>query len=230
MKRSESRLSHWLRSGNFELTPWSFCASSYLRGYRMRFVLIYGGLLPSSGNLEDKHRIRRAIHPQLARQWRIEGSLAEWARSRNQPSDPTGKGLDEISAAFARGQFRFVPLVSKRLKLVCFLDILFLRREAPGELVRHGGDIDNRMKTLLDSLRVPDASEVQNFTPDVTENPFFCLLEDDALVTGFQVKTERLLEPPIGPENQWDARLVLTAVVRPTEVTIENLAFLGGWL
>lgn len=196
----------------------------------MRFVLTYSGQLPSSGSLADKHRIRRAIHPQLARQWQIESSLADWARPRNQPSDPLGKGLEEIGTTFTRGQFHFVPLVCKRLKLVCFLDIAFLRREAPGELVRHGGDIDNRIKTLLDSLRVPDAGEVQGFAPDATENPFFCLLEDDALVTGFQVKTERLLEPCTEPESRWDVRLMMTAVVRPTDVTIENLAFLGGWL
>lgn len=194
----------------------------------MRFVLTYSGRLPSSGNLDDKHRIRRSIHPQLARQWQVESSLAEWARARNQPSDPLGKGLEDIAASFTRGQFRFVPLVSKRLKLVCFLDIVFLRPEAPGELIRHGGDIDNRIKTLLDSLRVPDAPEIQSFTPTAKENPFFCLLENDSLVTGFQVRTERLLEPPAGPDSQWDVKLVITVLVRPTEVTIENSAFLGG--
>jgi hypothetical protein len=166
----------------------------------------------------------------LARQWQVESSLADWARSRNQPSDPPGKGLEDIAATFTRGQFRFVPLVTKRLALVCFLDIIFLRREAPGELIRHGGDIDNRMKTLLDSLRVPEAKEILDLTPDATESPFFCLLEDDSLVTGFQVKTERLLEPSPEPESQWDVRLMITAIVRPTEVRIENLSFLGGWL
>lgn len=99
-----------------------------------------------------------------------------------------------------------------------------------GELIRHGGDIDNRIKTLLDSLRVPEAGEIEALTPDVTENPFYCLLEDDSLVTGFQVKTERLLEPSSGAESQADVRLMITVIVRPTEVTIENLSFLGGWL
>src|SRR5260370_24368030 len=162
----------------------------------MRFVLTYSGRLPSSGNLDDKHRIRRAIHPQLARQWQVESSLAEWARPRNQPSDPQGKGLENIAAGFIRGQFRFVPLVSKRLKLVCFLDIVFLRPEAPGELIRHGGDIDNRIKTLLDSLRVPGAPEIHGLTPAATENPFFCLLEHDSLLPGFQSRTEPLSEQP----------------------------------
>lgn len=30
--------------------------------------------------------------------------------------------------------------------------------------------------------------------PDKEESPFFCLLEDDALITKISVKTERLLE------------------------------------
>jgi hypothetical protein len=138
--------------------------------------------------------------------------------------------LEDIAANFTREQFRFVPLVAKRLKLVCFLDITFLRREAPGQLIKYGGDIDNRIKTLLDSLRVPEAGEIKSLTPDVTENPFYCLLEDDSLVTGFQVKTERLLEPSSGAGRQSDVRLMITVIVHPTEVTMENLSFLGGWL
>ena len=196
----------------------------------MRFVLTYSGPLPSSGGRKEKHSIRQKFHPQLENQWRVESSLADWKRPRNQPSDPPGKGLDEIAANFTRGQFRFVPLVAKRLNLVCFLDITILRREAPGNLINHGGDIDNRIKTLFDSLRVPSTGEIKGLTPDETENPFYCLLEDDFLVTGFQVKTERLLEPSSGAGRQSDVSLMMTVIVRPTEVKIENLSFLGGLL
>jgi hypothetical protein len=38
----------------------------------------------------------------------------------------------------------------------CSIDILFLHRDAPGRIVRSGGDIDNRIKVLFDALRVPD--------------------------------------------------------------------------
>lgn len=117
-------------------------------------------------------------------------------------------------------------LTTKKLFLVCQLDNLFLRREEAGQLVRHGGDIDNRLKVLFDSLRVPDLEQVTKLTPTATEDPFYCLLEDDSLITGFRVTTERLLDP--GPEDE--VRLLITAVVRPTQVTFASTAFLGGWI
>ena len=197
----------------------------------MRFVLYYQGRLPSSGNNNDKHKIRQALHPQLKRLWEIEQPLIKLSQSTEQIGEgPRITGLEKIANDFVRDGFRFVPLVTKNYSLVSHLDIIFLRREAPGELVRHGGDIDNRINTLFDSLRVADASQVTGLSPIATENPFYCLLEDDSLITGFQVRTERLLEPPTSPQNDTDVRLSIIAVVRPTMVTFKNIGFLGGWL
>ena len=50
---------------------------------------------------------------------------------------------------------RFVPLVSKAGGFTCSLDILFLRRDDPEGPIESGGDIDNRLKVLLDGLRMP---------------------------------------------------------------------------
>lgn len=197
----------------------------------MRFVLTYSGLLPSSGDAEDKHRIRRELHTQLARQWQLESPLSALAESSERINDgPTVTWVEKIASQFPRGRFRFVPLVTRRFSLVCYLEIVMLRREEPGHLIRHGGDIDNRMKTLFDSLRVPEESQLAGLSPSSGEDPFYCLLEDDSLVTGFQVKTERLLEPETGTDAQWGVRLLITAVVRPTKVTLETFPFLGGWL
>jgi len=45
--------------------------------------------------------------------------------------------------------------------MVLQLGSLFLRPGEPGRLVSRGGDIDNRIKTLLDGLRMPtDAIEL----------------------------------------------------------------------
>ena len=52
----------------------------------------------------------------------------------------------------------FQPLVRESFALKCGLDILFLRQESPGK-VYQGGDLDNRIKTLLDALSVPQAPE-----------------------------------------------------------------------
>ncbi len=59
--------------------------------------------------------------------------------------------------------------------------------------IRREGDIDNRLKTLLDSFTMPDQNQTPDGSPDTGETPFFCLLEDDKLITGLAVKTDRLL-------------------------------------
>ncbi len=195
----------------------------------MRLVLTYRGLLPSSGDNGDKHRIRQALHPQLRRLWTIEEPLRLLAST----------SLDKIADTFSRGPFRFVPLATKSLHLVCQLDITFLRREEPGHLVRHGGDIDNRLKVLFDSLRVPNFEQVTKLAPSVDENPLYCLLEDDAMITGFRVTSERLLEPaqllpaPVTTSdttNESHVNLLITAVIRPTKITMDSMNYLGGWL
>lgn len=196
----------------------------------MRLVLTYAGPLPSNGTAADKHKIRQSFHPQLEQQWKIEDSLTSIANFTETISGKTTKRLDKIADSFTRGKFRFVPLVVKSLDLVCFMEVTLLRREEPGDLLKNGGDIDNRLKTLFDSLSVPQENAVSSLAPSGTENPFYCLLEDDHLVTGLQVKTERLLEPPADPAYTADVRIILNATIRPTKVTVASLAFLGGWL
>jgi len=95
-------------------------------------------------------------------------------------------------------------------------------------LIHSGGDIDNRLKVLFDGLRVPEnSSEVAGAVKSPDEDPyFFCLLEDDALITDVAVTTDTLLTPcPIGQEN--DVHLVIKVKVRPTGFSWENLEFLS---
>jgi hypothetical protein len=92
---------------------------------------------------------------------------------------------------------------------------LFLRRENPGELITKGGDIDNRLKTLFDALRVPEhSSELGGAVPEADENPFFCLMESDTLITDFHVTTDRLLLPLQSSERETDVHLVINVKVR----------------
>lgn len=87
---------------------------------------------------------------------------------------------------------RCVPLIRQSLHLACSLDILFLRNEEPGSLVFQGGDLDNRIKTLFDALRMPNAQELEA-SEEPTSDPLYCVLESDTLISGFSVKTGRLL-------------------------------------
>jgi hypothetical protein len=110
------------------------------------------------------------------------------------------------------GPFQFEPLISRWVKLLVELEITLLRPEAPGSIVQHGGDIDNRLKTLFDAMAVP--SQQQALPPDAKpgdgEHPFFCVLEDDRLITKLSIHTERLWEDVNSPND-----VELIVLVRP---------------
>ena len=116
--------------------------------------------------------------------------------------------------------YRFLPLVREDISLLCSVSILFLRRDIPGSIIS-AGDLDNRIKTIIDGLRRPrNAKElVGNETPKPGEDPFFVLLEDDSQVTHLEVETDTLLDPPSG--GHFDhrlVRLVVTVELRPYNI------------
>jgi len=173
----------------------------------MDFRLTYQGPLLASTSKHTrsahKHEIRKYLHKQLAVLWEVEFPLKRIANSWNVTMDAaTGENrkwtkLDDICDKHTKLGFRFAPLISGDNGLVCSLDILFLRRETRhGQIVTHGGDLDNRIKTLMDALTIPQALTAGE-TPEDSENPFFCLLSDDQLITQFKITADRLLLPPV---------------------------------
>lgn len=119
------------------------------------------------------------------------------------------------------GKFQFLPLVvnSPGFRLICELDIRFARRDTPGDILTSHGDLDNRIKTLFDALRMPTPDAIQelpkNAEPTNDEVPFLCLLEDDRLITKFTVASERLLEAPIEGEKESDVLLTIYVKITP---------------
>jgi hypothetical protein len=115
-----------------------------------------------------------------------------------------------VKPEWTHSGFEFVPLIHEGSGSVCALDILFLRRERPGELITNEGDIDNRIKVLFDALRYPkNGGELAGATPSANETPFCCLLEDDKLITEVKVVTDELLTPRLNPEPQSYVELVI---------------------
>lgn len=197
----------------------------------MDSCLRYKGPLPANSGPREKHAIRRAFHPQLRALWNEHPLLAGAstipliglreqtdARDEDDPRNHFAHATraEWIASEHRRGAFCFTPLVTTALDLVCSLDIQFFRRESPGGLIQQGGDLDNRIKTLFDSLRVPDEMQVERTDPTEDETPFYCLLQDDVLVTAFSVKTERLLEPPSGGERLTDIALTINVRIATT--------------
>ncbi len=137
----------------------------------MRFLLTYDGALPSNGGRKDKDRIRRQLHPQLKQLWRVDQALS----AIKEPLHVPVEGFD------------FVPIVTKDLHLACQLEVTILQPGPPGPLIKQQGDIDNRLKTLFDSLAVPPADQVKGIDPPTADEvPFYCLLEDDGRICVFR--------------------------------------------
>ena len=124
---------------------------------------------------------------------------------------------------------KFRPLTVSGLHLFCSLDILFLRRGEQGRAVR-AGDIDNRIKTLIDGLRTPQSQEEMDGIEEHFQSGeiIYCLLEDDDRILHFSVETDTLLAPiPETGEPQSQADILLTVEVTPTLVTFNSVGFLS---
>jgi hypothetical protein len=227
-------------------------------GSRMRFKLTYEGELRPNGRdpvgdqpeplAAHKQRIRKVFHRQLKRLWQTNKFLSEhtvdsaWASKYAVPAGQVGSPgyyvgaptpervplSEAIAGMYRENDYRFVPLVREEFSLFCRLDILFLRRDFQGGGVLNAGDLDNRIKTLIDTLRKPHgANELRGHEiPGSGEDPFFCLLEDDDLVTALSVETDMLLDPARDGENaQSEVKLVISVELKPSHVTMFNLSF-----
>lgn len=181
----------------------------------MRFTLYYRGTLKANRGAKDKHALRRHFHEQMRCLWE-QVPLIDY---REYLSETAKEG--KISLVHPIGRFKFVPLVSSRLHLVAELKITLLRPGPPGQLISQSGDIDNRLKTLLDALKVPKEPTAlpEDEAPLENETPFFCLLEDDSLITALSVETDRLLETPVDPN---DVLLLIHVTTRITRTIWGN--------
>ena len=177
----------------------------------MKFRLTYEGeVRPTGGEplgdqknplAEHRHRIRRHFHVQLKQLWETNrflrekrvhpehhereaspSSYAKWAALPDQEVP-----LKEyVARLYNEYGYRFVPLVRDSWSLLCSLEILFLRRDASDLSVITAGDIDNRVKTIIDTLRRPrNQTELvgSDKAPREGEDPFFVPLEDDKQVS-----------------------------------------------
>jgi hypothetical protein len=211
----------------------------------MKFTLTYDGELRANARPSHKQFIREQLGPQLEELWRVSLALQyvrkhRWVATRGSfgirtlhhsvdvddfsdaPPPAPGDWIDTLKDVEVCGH-HFVPLVRDSLALFCGLKILYMRKEEPGRLVYQGGDIDNRLKTLFDALSVPNKDQVAQAPP--AASPLYCLLEDDRLVSGVAVETQRLLGQP--EANQHVVRLVIEVDIRVTQARLYNLPFLG---
>lgn len=131
--------------------------------------------------------------------------------------------LDLCEAINKHGAW-FRPLVRESYALHCGLNIRFLRKEAPGK-VYQGGDLDGRMKTLLDALAMPQHAEQILERESKRNAPIYCLLQDDSMISGLEIESERLLGDQSNAPDF--VKLMIEVDVRVRQATIYNQSFLG---
>lgn len=181
----------------------------------MEFTLFYQGTLKSANAVTPKHKhdIRKYFHKQLQVLW-SEPPLKDLEKYRLlETTEPPYQ--KEFCFEKKVGKFHFVPLIRQNLDLIAEIDILLLRSEPLGGIVNNSGDIDNRLKTLFDGLRCPsDEQQIKGIEPDENEKPFYCLLEDDKLITRVSVTTKRLLDSDLGKD---EVKLILSIFLKSTK-------------
>ena len=164
----------------------------------MDFTLVYWDTTlkaanRSKGRAWEKHQIRRNLSEQLENLWKTHPSL--------KTLDPRGEQRDVYAKQFKIADMECVPLVLEKWSLLCELDIIFLL-SGKSQIVFDGGDIDNRLKTLLDALRRPhNGFEMPVAAGESNPSRLYCLLEDDRLITRIRVTSDRLLTAPDGEQE-----------------------------
>jgi hypothetical protein len=111
------------------------------------------------------------------------------------------------------------------------LDIVLNRRSEPGEIFvsgDDGGDLDNRLKVLLDALRMPLSDKEcpgNQCGPGERDGQWvelIALLEDDSLISKVTIEARRLNTTPKADQgHDWAEILVLARLksLHPTPLT-----------
>ncbi len=135
--------------------------------------------------------------------------------------------VENVANKYRENGYRFVPLVREGFSTSCSIDVLLLRTDYPGSIFT-AGDVDNRIKTLVDALTKPVNADALrgNKIPADGEDPFFCLLENDKLITGFRVETDTLLTGlDATEEERGKVEMVISVEIRPYDITNQSLGF-----
>lgn len=154
----------------------------------MEFCLHYYGKLKSRDNAAGKHAIRQALHEQVKSLCTLEQF------SHTFEGDHKGTRKANEKPMFVEfGDKRYWFLISEDLATVVDINITILVPHEVGRIVQNGGDIDNRVKTLFDALRIPSVtSEIPSSDSfNYSDGGMYCLLQDDKLINRVSIRSYR---------------------------------------
>ena len=180
----------------------------------------------------DVWELRKAFHPQLKRFWLAHQHLnSVKTHCFLKDSQERGHELQLLSEQFADfftvDSTHFVPLAIQKLHLVCEIDVLLLVSPNSAHLLARS-DIDNRMKTLLDGLRMPQQkSELLNdLSAGSVQDPYYVLVEDDSQVSKLSVEYDTYLAAEQADIANDIVSAIISVRIRPTLVTMTNNIYL----
>lgn len=199
----------------------------------MKFKLIYDGeLRPGQrgrGLAALKTGIRRQFSPQLEELWRTHQDLKVLIDPDTNQYFGQGyidrSGPGAIARTHRVGSCSFVPLLRRANRMLCSLEITLLLRQPPFRTTFTSGDLDNRIKTLIDGLKKPSQIAEHHGNADET---LHCLLEDDDLISEFSVTCDQLLAPKRSDQAERDVVAIIAVEVldtTPDLPTIKGHAF-----
>jgi len=147
----------------------------------MEIILTYKGHIPAkTSNKKAIWNMRKSFHNQLIKIWDKQPFqiLSEWYKSEQHASS-----FENFHEKFIKKHdgVTFIPIYGRTIGIGVSLDITLLTGMEEKNKVLKAGDLDNRIKRIIDGLRVPiQKGELCNDLANNSE--WHCLLEDDDAV------------------------------------------------
>lgn len=159
----------------------------------MNFTLFYLERLPSANSSSSRkiNNVRCRLSPQIRK-------LYDYAplREMNFRFEPDDERDQHFCLYRERNGHPYTCLVDNTLGLACRLNVTFFENKGDLSVASQLGDIDNRMKPLLDALSLPKENlAIHSKKSGTSQETTHCLLSDDSLVWGLGIRRKRLLMP-----------------------------------
>lgn len=182
----------------------------------MEIVLTYRGKIPSKTSSKSAiWDMRRSFDLQLRKLWGKEpfDILKQWEDSNFAAGAPEFR--------LRQGDQLFVPLYGNAIGVGVSLDIRLLTGMPEQKPVISAGDLDNRIKRIIDALQAP--AQLGEHLDDLEPNQrWHCLIDNDSVVLGLNAR----LGAYLGSDDPSESCAIIVVRPIPLRVTLGNMSML----
>jgi hypothetical protein len=118
----------------------------------------------------------------------------------------------------------YSALVNPSIYTVCHLGITYFETEGELEVKSQLHDVDNKTKSLVDALCIPLKSIVKDKQIELSNETVHCLLYDDKLIWGMDIKRRRLLNHELSTDKIFTQ---IDVKIMPKAVTFDTVGLFG---